>query len=87
MRPLTPYPAHICLPGPSEQQRLHCALRTAFRLHHHLPSWAICGPGPLFGCRDAPHCPAAAAEAAAAVAWLRDGGWGPEALSAKQAAL
>ena len=66
---------------------MHSAVRAAFNLHPHLPSWAICGLGPLFGCRDAPHCPVATAEASAAVAWLRTGGWGPTQMGSRQSAL
>ena len=62
---LTPYPAHIALPGPSVARRLQRLFCEAMRLQrtHWAPWWLLPGLGILWGVRGAPRCAIAAARA------------------------
>eukprot|EP00969_Alexandrium_andersonii_P172730 7636336-Alexandrium_andersonii.AAC.1 len=53
------------------------ALSTAFHLGGWAPGMATTALGPVFGLKGSPQKLAEASQAAGAMAWIREHGWGP----------
>eukprot|EP00969_Alexandrium_andersonii_P262865 11619475-Alexandrium_andersonii.AAC.1 len=52
-------------------------LSAAFHLGGWAPGMALAALGPVYGLKGAPRGLAEAAQAAGAMAWIREQGWGP----------
>ena len=77
MASVLPYPAQVCLPAAEARQHLERLLASMLPRQGGAPGWVLPAVGALFGIPGAPRCPTVSAQASAAVAWARSGGWGP----------